>query len=99
MRVAIVGGGATGALAAVHIARHLGGRADIALIEPADEPGRGLAYSTRDPRHLLNVRVANMSAFPDEPGHLHDWLKRRGKLEGGRCPTPFCFISRSAYGD
>ena len=99
MRIAVVGGGATGALAAVHIARRLGGGADIALIEPASDPGKGLAYSTRDPRHLLNVRVANMSAFPDEPDHLQDWLKRRRRLEGGRCPTPFCFISRSTYGD
>jgi uncharacterized NAD(P)/FAD-binding protein YdhS len=95
MRIAIVGGGATGALAAIHIARRTAGNREILLIEPGREIGRGLAYSTADPRHLLNVRVSNMSAFPDEPQHLHDWLS----AHGGPCPTPFCFISRGRYGD
>jgi uncharacterized NAD(P)/FAD-binding protein YdhS len=95
MRVAIVGGGATGALTAAHLKRRLD-RPVVMLIEPGEAIGRGLAYSTSDPRHLLNVRVSNMSAFSDEPGHLHDWLRRRA---GEDCPTPFCFISRSTYGD
>ncbi len=96
MRIAIIGGGATGALAAVHIARRLAGRAEITLVEPGEAIGRGLAYSTDDPRHLLNVRVSNMSAFPDAPDHLHDWLARRDDVP---CPTPFCFIPRGLYGD
>ncbi|HXZ15314.1 MAG TPA: FAD/NAD(P)-binding protein, partial [Roseiarcus sp.] len=96
MRIAIVGGGATGTLAAIHIAKHVSGQAvEILLVDPGEEIGRGLAYSTTDPRHLLNVRVSNMSAFPEEPQHLHDWLK----AHGGSCPTPFHFISRGRYGD
>jgi uncharacterized NAD(P)/FAD-binding protein YdhS len=97
MRIAIIGGGATGVLAAIHIVRRLAGQAaDIFLIEPRETIGRGLAYSTRDPEHLLNVRVSNMSVFPDEPQHLHDWLREHG---GAACPTPFCFISRGSCGD
>jgi uncharacterized NAD(P)/FAD-binding protein YdhS len=96
MRIAIIGGGATGALAAVHIARRIKGGAEITLVEPREAIGRGLAYSTDDPRHLLNVRVSNMSAFPEAPTHLHDWLARRGDVP---CPTPFCFIPRGLYGD
>lgn len=70
MRIAIVGGGATGVLAALHLSRALpAGAAEIVLIEPAETIGRGLAYATDDPRHLLNVRVANMSAFADQPDH------------------------------
>ena len=100
-RIAVVGGGATGALAAVHLARALDARTgdiDISVIEPAAEIGRGLAYTTSDPRHLLNVRVANMSAFADEPDHLFRWLERQGNVRGIDCPTPFCFIPRSIYG-
>ena len=68
MRIAIIGGGASGALMALHLARALPlGGAEITVIEPAEEVGRGLAYSTDDPEHLLNVRVANMSAFADQP--------------------------------
>ena len=100
IRIAIVGGGATGALAAIHLVRRFdASRADIVLIEPSPAIGRGLAYSTRDPGHLLNVRVANMSAFADEPDHLFDWLRERGADSGVDCPTQFCFIPRSTYGD
>jgi len=101
MRIAVVGGGATGALAALHLARVSGKPAseiDISVIEPAAEIGRGLAYTTNDPRHLLNVRVANMSAFADEPDHLFRWLEREVVVRGINCPTPFCFIPRSLYG-
>ena len=93
MRIAIVGGGATGALASLHLARVLGMRAsEIVVIEPAEEIGRGLAYATTDPRHLLNVRVANMSALADQPSHLLNWLRSRGALSGVAETTPFCFI-------
>jgi uncharacterized NAD(P)/FAD-binding protein YdhS len=100
MRIAIIGGGATGALAALHVARRVGAsRADIVLIEPSEAIGRGIAYSTPDPRHLLNVRVSNMGAFADRPNHLHEWLKRRGHFDSPECPTPFSFIPRATYGD
>ena len=72
--------------------------AEIVVIEPAAEIGRGLAYLTNDPRHLLNVRVGNMSAFADQPDHLLRWLQREGPMQGVACPTPFCFIPRGVYG-
>ena len=97
MRIAIIGGGASGALAALHLARALPvGAVEIIVIEPAEEIGRGLAYSTDDPGHLLNVRAANMSAFADQPDHLLQWLQTKGPC--GTRPTPLCFISRSLYG-
>jgi uncharacterized NAD(P)/FAD-binding protein YdhS len=97
MRIAIVGGGATGILAAAHLARRLDPAIDeIVAVEPGETLGRGLAYATDDPRHLLNVRVANMSAFADEPDHLTAWLNRR---RGTGATSPFSFISRGLYGD
>lgn len=99
MRIAIIGGGATGALAALHLARVFpAGAVEIMVIEPGDDLGRGLAYATDDPGHLLNVRVANMSAFPDEPDHLLDWLRRRGPELGVPAADPFGFIPRSVFG-
>jgi hypothetical protein len=52
---------------------HIGGRerAELCLeylIERNAEFGRGLAYATGNPRHLLNVRAGNMSAFSGRPG-------------------------------
>jgi uncharacterized NAD(P)/FAD-binding protein YdhS len=100
VRIAIVGGGATGALAALHLARRFEvGQAEILLIDRSRNIGRGLAYSTRDPRHLLNVRVGNMSAFADQPDHLLDWLREQGKRSDVGCLTEFCFLPRSTYGD
>ncbi len=77
--VAIVGAGASGTLAAVHLAHTaagLGRRVDVVLIDP-DAPGRGVAYSTDDPRHRLNVPARGMSAWPDDPGHFVRWLRRQ----------------------
>ena len=97
LKIAIVGGGATGVLAAAHFARRCDpAEAEIVVVDPSRELGRGLAYATDDPRHLLNVRVANMSAFADRPDHLYEWLRAR---RGEGCPSPFSFISRATYGD
>lgn len=76
--VAVLGAGASGTLAASQLARaagRAGRRVDIVLIDP-DGPGRGLAYSTTDLRHRLNVPAGSMSALPDEPGHFVAWLRR-----------------------
>lgn len=73
--VAIIGGGASGALAAVNLAQ----QADppkLLVVEPRAELGLGIAYATRAPDHLLNVCAGNMSAFPDVPDHFLDWLRR-----------------------
>ena len=96
MQIAIVGGGATGALAAAHLAQSARESTEIIVIEPAERLGRGLAYSTDDPRHLLNVRAANMSAFGDDAGHFLDWLRARND---GALAEPYSFVSRKVYGD
>ena len=98
MRIGIVGGGATGALAALHFMHALGSRTEIVVVEPAAEVGRGLAYATDDPWHLLNVRVGNMSAFPDRPEHFLDWLRRGRALRNEAGVTAFSFIPRGVYG-
>jgi uncharacterized NAD(P)/FAD-binding protein YdhS len=41
--------------------------------------GRGVAYSTTEPAHLLNVRAEGMSALAGEPDHF----ARRFEAEGG----------------
>jgi len=90
-QVAIVGGGFSGALLAINLLRHDGPRA--VLIERRPEAGRGIAYSTDHPEHLLNVRAANMSAFPDAPDHFIAWLRRNHGLDSS------AFVPRRLYGD
>lgn len=89
--VAIVGGGFSGTLLAINLLRHGGPRAT--LIERRPPFGKGVAYSAPTATHVLNVRAANMSAFPDAPSSFADWLGARG--QGG----PSTFASRRSYGD
>jgi uncharacterized NAD(P)/FAD-binding protein YdhS len=74
--VVVAGAGAAGALTAAHLAdaAHRSGGIRIVLADPAREDGRGVAYSTADGRHLLNVPAGRMSAWPGDPGHFAAWL-------------------------
>lgn len=77
MRVAIVGAGYSGTIAAVEIARASPG-AEIILIEKSGRFAAGAAYGTTSPGHLLNVRARNMSALADSPDHFADWAVGEG---------------------
>ncbi len=90
-RVAVIGGGASGALMALHLLK--AGAAPVTLIERARAPGRGVAYSTDRPEHLLNVPARRMSAFADDPDHFTRWFEARG---GGSAED---FAPRALYGD
>jgi uncharacterized NAD(P)/FAD-binding protein YdhS len=92
--IAIVGGGASGALVAAHLLKRGGEDVHLTLIEPRAQIGRGLAYSTENESHRLNVRASNMSAFPDDPDHFWRWLRAAGHAGEDR----FCFVSRPIYG-
>jgi uncharacterized NAD(P)/FAD-binding protein YdhS len=100
-RVAVIGAGFTGSLLAVHLLTELPRRWSILLFDGAGRFGRGLAYSTANAEHLLNVRVANMSAFPDDPGNFTRWLARKagGVTPGGADDLRQRFVSRQLYGD
>src|SRR5690349_2067873 len=65
--VAIVGAGFSGTMVAAQLARR---RIDCVLIEGNGRAGRGLAYSTREPAHVLNLRAETMSAWPEDPEHF-----------------------------
>ena len=74
-QVAIIGAGFSGTMAAVQLAR-LG--IDVVLIGRGTQAGRGVAYSTEDPAHLLNIPAAKMSAWPDRPDDFVDVIAEVG---------------------
>src|SRR5690349_3854794 len=74
--VAIVGGGFSGTILAAQLARRGIGSA---LIDGSGRVGRGVAYSTTEPAHLLNVRAEGMSAWAGRPDHF----ARHFEAEGG----------------
>ena len=97
--IAIVGGGASGTLAAVQLLAHATAReipVDITLIDAHGRHGLGLAYSTTHPGHLLNAMARQMSALPDDPDHLVRWAA--ANLAPGRTLSASTFLPRHAYG-
>lgn len=92
--VAIVGGGASGTLAAISLLREAAGRRlplRVALIDRHGRHGVGQAYSTTHPAHLLNSPIGTMSALAGDPAHLTRWAAEDGFPDDG-------FLPRSAYG-
>ena len=95
--VAVVGGGA-GALAALHLARAARRRAgalDVVVVDPADRWARGVAFSTADEDHLLNVPAAGMSALPEDPAHFVSWLVDHAAPHEA---DPAAFVPRRRWG-
>src|SRR5580692_670232 len=92
-RIAIIGGGCSGALAALQLLR--GQRpVQIHLTEPRAIAGKGLAYSTDCIEHLLNVPARCMSILPSAPRDFLDWLGN----DTGLPADPDAFIARAHFG-
>ena len=93
--IAVIGGGFSGTLVAVNLARAAGDRPlRIVLFERAARFARGVAYATSSAQHLLNVPAAMMSALVDEPGHFLAWLQARDpRAQAGT------FAPRRLYGE
>jgi uncharacterized NAD(P)/FAD-binding protein YdhS len=91
--VAVIGGGASGALAAIHLLREAPEPVRVVIIEPRSRLGRGIAYGTTDLGHLLNVRAGCMSALPDEDGHFTEWARRLTPTDDR------AYLPRAWYGD
>lgn len=91
--VVIVGAGCAGTLTAVNLLRTARRPLRVVLVERSGTFGPGVAYSTRDERHRLNVVAERMSAFGDEPGHFSEWVTRTlGQQEPG------AYMARTHFG-
>lgn len=73
--VAIIGGGFSGTTIAYHLAQQTSQDAiEIIVIEPREKLGGGLAYSSHDPAHRINVPAAKMTMVSADPDHFKRWL-------------------------
>lgn len=81
--VVIVGGGFSGTMLAAQLARQ--GLSSI-IVEGGNRAGRGTAFSTPDPAHLLNVPAARMSAWPDRPDDFANHVAGHGYAPGDFVP-------------
>jgi|HubBroStandDraft_6_1064221.scaffolds.fasta_scaffold43606_2 uncharacterized NAD(P)/FAD-binding protein YdhS len=94
LTIAIIGGGFTGATLAAQLLRHAIQPLSVVVIERAPTRGRGVAYSTMQGWHLLNVPAGDMSAFADDRGHLLRWAQANFDSRVG----PESFLPRRVYG-
>ena len=86
--VAIVGGGFSGTMVAAQLARK---GIESVLIDGSGRAGHGVAYSTQEPAHVLNVRAEVMSAWPEDLEHF----VKAAEAEGG---TRRDFVQRRQFG-
>lgn len=92
--VAVIGGGASGTLAAIHLLA-VSTPVRVLLFEAsATRLHRGIAYSTGDPLHLLNVQASHLSAYPQLPAHFVDWCRQQDVSITGDS-----YVSRARYGE
>lgn len=98
--VAIVGGGFSGVMTGVNLARLSQRPLRLTLINQHRPTARGVAYGSRRNEHLLNVAARNMSAFPEMPDHFMQWLRTRSEFDTVRDrELRERFIPRMIYGD
>lgn len=99
-RIAIIGAGASGSLLAIQLLRRARSPLQILLIERTGVFGRGVAYGTQCPDHILNVPVARMSASPEDPNHFLRWISARAGQPGyPERVLPGDYVPRRLYGD
>lgn len=92
--IIIIGGGASGVLLAAHLLRQHPGGSRIIIVDKSGQFGAGMAYSTSNPSHILNIPASGMSAFPDDPDHFLRWLGSSGAVEN---PSSSSFAPRQIY--
>ncbi|GLQ97240.1 FAD/NAD(P)-binding protein [Dyella mobilis] len=91
--VAIIGGGAAGAALFGALLKQ-DSAATVHWITGASTAGRGVAYATRDDRHLLNVRASGMGLYVDPE---EDFLQHAQSDHQDACGTDF--LPRRWFGD
>lgn len=95
MRVAVIGGGFSGSLACIQLLR-TSPTAEVIVIERRSRQlNRGVAYSARLSRQLLNVPAGRMGLFPEEVDGFLRWA-RSGPLPGAKATD---LLPRSYFGD
>ncbi|MFC4527427.1 FAD/NAD(P)-binding protein [Dyella halodurans] len=91
--IAVIGGGAAGAAAFGELLAQCHGGTVHWIVGP-ETPGRGVAYATRDDRHLLNVRASSMGIFLEQGEEFIQHASRQlGQVKGTD------FLPRRLFGD
>lgn len=75
--IAIIGFGFCGRLAFFHLVKKSDKNTKILIFDKSGRGGLGAAFSSFSPHYILNVPVAKMSAFSDDPKNFSQFLERK----------------------
>jgi uncharacterized NAD(P)/FAD-binding protein YdhS len=97
--IAVIGAGFSGTLLSLHLLRRCPAPTRVVLIERNSKFGPGLAFSTGNPNHILNVPAGRMSAFHERPDDFLNWLcEQPDQPCAEELPTAETFAPRRAFG-
>jgi len=103
LTLCVVGGGFTGAAAAIACLARLDQAFRLMVVEQSPSLGRGVAYGAHHPLHLLNVRTRDLSIRAGQPGDFLNWAFRQldqgenhAGLHDGLAHT---FLPRQLFGE
>lgn len=97
--LAIIGGGISGSLLVIHLAKQAKYRIKITLYDYRGAFYRGIPYSTDFKEHIMNAPAKRMSCIDEDPYHLVKWLQQnydRYNLTFSDCSE--AFIPRHLFG-
>lgn len=106
--ITIIGGGACGISLFIELFLQLriaGVHQDVSIniIEENQQVGKGLAFGTKQPGHILNTQAQLMGIHHAEPEHFSDWLKEHTKRVKDEVVDnqgqDEAFTTRRLYGD
>ncbi|MCQ8229630.1 FAD/NAD(P)-binding protein [Pantoea trifolii] len=100
-QVIIVGGGFSGTALAIHLARTSSSRLLITVVEPRASLGGGVAYSTQEPAHRINVPASRMQLSGEEQGAFDRWYRQQPECSldsVAHCEDGAVYPQRSLFG-
>lgn len=99
--IIIVGGGFSGTALAIHLARTSLAPLLITVVEPRASLGAGVAYSTPEPAHRINVPAARMQLSGEEQGAFDRWYRQQPECSldsAAHCADGAVYPQRALFG-
>jgi len=97
--IVIIGGGFCGTATLIQLAKQSLFPLNIILINKEYPEAKGIAFSSYNKRHVLNVPAAKMSALPDDPDNFLNWVKSKPEYSDFvDDELPDLFLPRVIYG-
>ena len=99
--IIITGGGFSGTALAIHLARQSSSPLLITVVEPREQLGGGVAYSTQEPAHRINVPASRMQLSGDEQGAFDRWYRQQPECSldsAAHCADGSVYPQRGMFG-